>query len=926
MCRICFLLLFGILTSVGASDLAIFRKVDIPDISYQSIHNIGTDPLGYLWISTSRGLLRYDGHQSIPIERFISPLADQTDRPVRTFIIAENLLFFTRGISLVQVNLADFSYSTVFSSLEKTDVFFTWFAQTRLLMFWHDSLLYYYRPDFPTHKPVLIPNPNGSEIQQVYNLAGNIGMAILDNDTARFFKFTVNAGGRQEYTILSFEKLPSEGINHTFYEKNSFWYETKEGLYLAKLTKELKFDRPVKVLSTKTASQYLGKFQHHIALATGSKIQLISEDGQAIRELKYRLSGNQPHEYINIQLIVHTFDGLVWARTPQGFFVYDPYLINFDINQISSTLYMNTNPARFVYADKRNNVWLSVAEEGLFKVSADKGKIHKFVTDNSHFLINNTALSFLQASDNILWMGGIELSRFSDNFMQLDYYQPMADDPSSLCGWVIWDIIESRDKSIWVATNEGLNRYNKNTNDFLRYKHDKTDPTSLINDQVWSLTEDTSGCIWVGTIKGVCYLNPRIGIFTDLSRKLKDKTNINLFNVKTIYQDKVFYDIWLTTEGGGLYRYNIAKNSLLNFTTQHGLPSNALWKMVEDSAHTLWITTSNGLCHFNPRDNSVIRNYSVTDGLPSNQFWAHSICQNQEGTIYLGTLNTITSFNPTKLKKNPIPPRVVINRYSIDNIEYLYSEAKPIIVKGNENAVKFQFSSIHYSSPDHNKIMIRCEGPQSHSWQSLPSSGELVYQKLVPGKYRLVAKGCNADQVWDTNPTLFEFEVKPDITLPITIIIMVLLGSMAFYFYRHPITRKGKEMVDQLKPKNQKPISSDGQLDEYAEVLKQFMEKSRAYCNQGLSIQDLAEQIGMSRHTLSQVMNSKIQKNFYDFVNYYRVEECKRLILDPENKHLKIQVIGENCGFSSKSSFYQVFRKFTGMTPSEFRKLHHSKA
>lgn len=923
MCGICLLLLLGTFSTIWASDIAIFRKAEIPDIPEHTLYNINSDSQGYLWISTSRGLLRYDGHETIPIEKLIPSLSDQSDRPVRTFIITDSLLFFTRGTSLLQVNLTDLSFAVIFSSLEKSDVFFTWFSATQQLMFWHDSLLYHYNPGQSDQGPYIVPNRPNVRIIQVYSMPDNKGVAFLANGKVEFFEFKNKFDGKSEYTLLARTGLPSNSISRTFFERNTLWYKTNDGLYRTTLVQEFRFAPPTKVLSSETGSQYLGKFQHHIALISGGKIQLISEDGQTVKDFRYRLPGRQPNEQVNIQHVVHTFDGRVWARTQQGFFVYDPYSMNFDVVQVSSTTYSNTNPARFVYADKFNRVWLSVADEGLFMLSADKGSITKYLTDNSHFLVNNSALSFLQASDKTIWLGGIELSRFSPGFKQLEYYQPVVDDPSSLCGWVIWDIIESRDKNIWVATNEGLNRYNRYTNNFIRYKHDKTDPASLLHDQVWSLAEDTSGRIWVGTLKGACILNPQTGMFTDLSRKIKNKTNINLFNVKAIYQDKVFHDIWLATEGGGLYRYNIANNTLLNFTTRHGLPSNALWKMVEDTLHTFWITTSNGLCHFDPAGNSVLRNYSVAEGLPSNQFWAHSVSKSQDGTIYLGTLNTIIGFNPSSLKKNPIPPRVVLNKFRIDDIEHWYSPGHPIIVKGK--TIVFQLSSIHFSCPDQNKIMVRCEGPLPHSWQEVPSSGELIYQNLPSGKYKLIAKGSNADQVWSNTTTDFDFVVKTKKVIPFIIALVLLLGSIAFYFYRHLIARKGKELAKQIKQKYQKSTFPDDQLNDHAEALRRFMEKSRAFCNQGLSIQELAEQMGMSRHTLSQVLNTRIQKNFYDFVNHYRVEECKRQILDPENKHLKIQVIGENCGFSSKSSFYQVFRKFTGMTPTEFRKLHFTK-
>jgi AraC-like DNA-binding protein len=68
------------------------------------------------------------------------------------------------------------------------------------------------------------------------------------------------------------------------------------------------------------------------------------------------------------------------------------------------------------------------------------------------------------------------------------------------------------------------------------------------------------------------------------------------------------------------------------------------------------------------------------------------------------------------------------------------------------------------------------------------------------------------------------------------------------------------------------------------------------------------------------VLNTSIGKNFFQFVNAYRVEEVKRMLVDPKNLY-SIEAIGYECGFSSKSSFYKEFKRITGMTPAEYKKV-----
>lgn len=82
----------------------------------------------------------------------------------------------------------------------------------------------------------------------------------------------------------------------------------------------------------------------------------------------------------------------------------------------------------------------------------------------------------------------------------------------------------------------------------------------------------------------------------------------------------------------------------------------------------------------------------------------------------------------------------------------------------------------------------------------------------------------------------------------------------------------------------------------------------------------LAQVIGMKDKDLSEVLNSGFSRNFHDFVNYYRIEAVKRLLLDPEKQHLTNFAMAQEAGFHSKSTFFGLFKKNTGMTPGEFKK------
>ncbi len=101
--------------------------------------------------------------------------------------------------------------------------------------------------------------------------------------------------------------------------------------------------------------------------------------------------------------------------------------------------------------------------------------------------------------------------------------------------------------------------------------------------------------------------------------------------------------------------------------------------------------------------------------------------------------------------------------------------------------------------------------------------------------------------------------------------------------------------------------------------LLKYMEEEKPYLNPELSLQGLADQLCMSRHQLSALINQGRKMNFYEFVNSYRIDEFKLLIQQAEKKHLKMVTVAFEAGFNSKASFNRIFKQMTGQTPSEFR-------
>jgi AraC-like DNA-binding protein len=108
-------------------------------------------------------------------------------------------------------------------------------------------------------------------------------------------------------------------------------------------------------------------------------------------------------------------------------------------------------------------------------------------------------------------------------------------------------------------------------------------------------------------------------------------------------------------------------------------------------------------------------------------------------------------------------------------------------------------------------------------------------------------------------------------------------------------------------------------LDVLSQKLIHFMISDKPYLNPRLSLQELAEKLNMNRYQLSALINQKHKLNFYEFVNSYRVQEVKKLMLDPKYKNLKMVSLAYDAGFNSKASFNRIFKQLTHQTPSEFK-------
>ncbi len=121
------------------------------------------------------------------------------------------------------------------------------------------------------------------------------------------------------------------------------------------------------------------------------------------------------------------------------------------------------------------------------------------------------------------------------------------------------------------------------------------------------------------------------------------------------------------------------------------------------------------------------------------------------------------------------------------------------------------------------------------------------------------------------------------------------------------------------KPASNETTSSAITIDDaFITTLLRDMEKKQPYLDPEITISKLSEMLNVKTEFLSEVLNSQLNQNFFDFINKYRLGEFKNQCISKANSHLSIMGIAYNCGFNSKASFYRAFRKFEGISPSAY--------
>ena len=165
------------------------------------------------------------------------------------------------------------------------------------------------------------------------------------------------------------------------------------------------------------------------------------------------------------------------------------------------------------------------------------------------------------------------------------------------------------------------------------------------------------------------------------------------------------------------------------------------------------------------------------------------------------------------------------------------------------------------------------------------------------------------------------FNLNNDYRIILAIYLAIIMYVIGYKFMSLPAQAKVESLLpDKSGAKYRKSGLTEEKREKIKRRLRELVQKDKIFVNPELTIGKLAEILGESQNHVSQVLNEEFGKNFYEFINGYRVEYAKELLVSDKYKNESILSIAFEVGFQSKSTFNAVFKKLNNTTPSNFRK------
>ena len=617
---------------------------------------------------------------------------------------------------------------------------------------------------------------------------------------------------------------------------------------------------------------------------------------------------------------------------------------------------------------KDGTLWVGTDNDGLYGIEKN-GDPGPEVGGVKHYASGNTIMGMTESADGRLWIatylnGCGWVDRQSGVYHQLDC-------TSTGEALHAMSVVEDGKGRLWIATNgDGLLCYNPNTRQTVSYK---ADPDHQERTNV--VTNNWLGALTLSKDKSRLYLCMSSGMMSmDLQTDSFEiwpsgKTLLSGQAVRAIREGNDGC-LWVAT-AGGLHKVEMCGKQRITTLTMHdGLPADDVVSVEPADDGTVWAGTVHGLVHYNPATKQM-NSYYAASGLQGNEYSNGASCRGRDGRLFFGGSSGVSYFHPANLKPQTLNFKPHITGIMLNGQEVTArtrSGSEPICQEGVLDASTFTFahydnsftvalSALNYARADGLQYAYRTD---NGAWVMLPQgNSDLTLNHLASGKYNIEVKATDGQA--ESDIMKFQVVVRPPAYATwwaYTIYITIALLLLAWYLHNRQRKEQARlrlqEFIHQHESDAQQLNNLQATIDVYASQLRQnrhrdhlvttianesvappeesvtspddrLLERvmhfvSSHIADPDLSVELIAQEVGISRSHLHRKMKELTNQTTVDLIRSIRLQRAARLLAEG---NMSVSDVMYACGFSFASSFATTFKKFYGMSPTEFAKQNH---
>jgi len=489
---------------------------------------------------------------------------------------------------------------------------------------------------------------------------------------------------------------------------------------------------------------------------------------------------------------------------------------------------------RVICEDRRGYVWIGTEGGGVSRLDRAAGTFAVYSTKNG--LANDLVRAIYEDRDGIMWIGtdGGGLNRLDPKRGIFTIYSVK----NGLTNDHIKALYGDRAGNLWVGTESGLNRLNPRD-----LKNGKftgltayTTMDGLSNDMIRYIYEDRQGFIWIGTEGGgLNRLDPGKG--TVVSYSIKDGLSNDM--IRDIYEDRDGY-LWIGTKNG-LNRLKDGK--ITSISTKQGLYDDVVFRILEDNRENFWMSCNKGI-FYAPRKtlNDVCDGkkkkvrcmaYDEKDGMRSRECCGSSQpagWKTRDGKLWIPTIKGVVVVDPDNIRVNRLPPPVVIEEIVVDGKKIeppfdLSEQQGRLALAPGADRLEIHYTGLSLLSPRKVRFKYKLEGFDKN-WHEAGTRRIAYYTRISPGNYTFQVRACNNDGVWNNIPAAISFYQAPYFYQTTWFYILSALASvfLAFTIYRlrvRQLTRHKKELEQLVTERTRQLEASNKELEQLSIVARE---------------------------------------------------------------------------------------------------------